>query len=169
MKKISTEQAKQKAGRFCALRERSPVEVFNKLTRWGLTDMEAESVLEALTEDGFIDEQRFANAYCHDRFEFDSWGKQKIRAHIHPHQISTACMEQALQQISDDKYMTKIESLATKKWNLIKEEDTFKRKQKVLNYMLNKGFEPEWSWKSINNMVCKRQSNTNLMDDNHPL
>ena len=87
-RKLGIKEAKQRAGRFCAFRERSPNELFEKLQNWGLPEEDAAEVTAELSKEGFVDEQRFADAYCNDKFQFNSWGKQKIRAHIYSHKLS---------------------------------------------------------------------------------
>ncbi|MEM9896735.1 MAG: RecX family transcriptional regulator [Bacteroidota bacterium] len=65
-------EAKIRAGKFCAFRERSPHEVLEKLNSYGLKPEEADAVLNELIDLKYIDEQRFANAYCHDKFYFQN-------------------------------------------------------------------------------------------------
>lgn len=148
-RKVSLNEAKQKAGRFCAFRERSPNEVFEKGKAWGLSDKESEQLVSLLTKEGFIDEQRFANAYCHDKFEFNSWGKQKIRAGIYPHKISPGAIDQALERIDPEKYKQKLDHLAYKKWMSLAKEEEMKRKQRTVSYLANKGYELDLIWESI--------------------
>lgn len=150
--KLSLNEAKERAGRFCAFRERSPNEVIEKIRSWGLTQGEAETIVDQLIELNYIDEQRFANAYCHDKFEFNSWGKQKIRSGIFPHRIAPRIIENALDRIDSDRYENRLRELAQKKWDKLDADDVMKRKQKTVNYLANKGFEPDLIWSAIAHM-----------------
>ena len=153
--KLSSKEALQRAGRFCALRERSPQEVLEKLLGWGLLEDDALVVVGKLQEDGYINEQRFANAFCHDKFEFNSWGKQKIRASIYPHRLPKQMIEEALNRIDEQHYESRLRSLAEKKWNALQKEALNKRKQKTASYLASKGFEPELIWRVINSLSGK--------------
>jgi len=147
--KLSLNEAKERAGRFCAFRERSPNEVVEKIKSWGFNDQEAEGLVESLIRLNYIDEQRFANAYCHDKFEFNSWGKQKIRAGIYSHKLSSSVIDEALEGIDPEHYQERILTLATNKWERLTEDDVVIKKKKTLNFLANKGYEPNLIWKVI--------------------
>ncbi|MEO9868959.1 regulatory protein RecX [Ekhidna sp.] len=148
--KLGIKEAKQRAGRFCAFRERSPNEIFEKIQSWGISEEDASKLVVELSKEGFVDEQRFANAFCNDKFEFNSWGKQKIKAHIYSHKLSQTAVQSALDRIDFVKYESRLFDLVKKKWEKLENEETIKRKQKVVAYMANKGFEQDLIWKAIN-------------------
>ena len=152
---LSPKEALQRAGRFCALRERSPQETLDKVKSWGLSEREAKEVLKSLVESGFINEQRFVNAYCHDKFEFNSWGKQKIRASLFPHKISVQLLEEALNRIDTEKYESRLRDLAMKKWTRLNNEEGYIKKQKTASYLAGKGFELDLIWKAIHSISEK--------------
>jgi len=156
-RKLSSKEAKQRARRFCALRERSPQEVFDRIQSWGLSGQETQQIVDILIEDGFINEQRFAYAYCHDKFEFNSWGKQKIKAGIYPHKISPQIVEEALDRIDFGKYTSRLCELAKRKWDHLGEEDEHKKKQKIVSYLSSKGFELDLIWQAIHSVSDKSQ------------
>lgn len=146
---ISTDQAKQKVAKFCAQRERSPKEAWDKLVSFGLEQDQVSEVLTLLIKDDFVNPQRFANAYCNDKFEFNSWGKQKIRMNIGIHQLDSNLVEQALARIDYGKYRARLEELASKKWQALEREPSMKRKQKTVAHLASKGFEMDLIWKII--------------------
>ncbi|MEQ9466940.1 MAG: regulatory protein RecX [Ekhidna sp.] len=151
-RKLGIREAKQRAGRFCAFRERSPNELLEKLQSWGLTHEEASSLVAELSKEGFVDEQRFANAFCNDKFEFNSWGKQKIKAHIYTHKLSQGAIQEALDRIDPEKYEGRLLELAKSKWSKLEKEDSMKRKQKTVAYLAGKGFEMDLIWSAINKL-----------------
>ncbi len=148
-RKIEPRKAKHKAEQFCAYQERSPKEVLDKLRKWGISEDHANDMLALLVEEGFVDEQRFANAFCHDKFEFNSWGKQKIKAEIYTHQLDPKAVDSALSKISEEDYFERILSLAQKKWISLEATETSKRQQKTLAYLTSKGFEQNLIWEAI--------------------
>ncbi|WP_462253977.1 regulatory protein RecX [Ekhidna sp.] len=107
-RKIDIKEAKQKAGRFCAFRERSPNELFEKIQSWGIAEESAAKLVNELSKEGYVDEQRFANAFCNDKFEFNSWGRQKIKAHIYAHKLSDEAVRSALERIDPEKYFERL-------------------------------------------------------------
>lgn len=149
-KKLGINEIKQKAGRFCAFRERSPNELFEKIQSWGVAGEEAAKLVSELSKEGFVDEQRFANAYCNDKFEFNSWGKLKIKAGIYSHKLSSEAVQNALDRLDPDKYFIRLTELAKSKWKKLEGQEDFKRKQKTLAYLSGKGFEQDLIWSAIN-------------------
>lgn len=149
-RKLGVKEVKQRAGRFCAFRERSPNELFEKIQSWGVKEEDAAKLVAELASEGYVDEQRFANAFCNDKFEFNSWGKHKIKAHIYEHKLSETTIQNALDRIDPDKYEKRLSELALSKWNKLEKEEDFKRKQKTVAYLSGKGFELDLIWNAIN-------------------
>lgn len=157
-RQLGIKEAKQRAGRFCAVRERSPNELFEKIQSYGLGKEDAASLVQLLMAEGYVDEQRFANAYCHDKFEFNSWGKLKIRASVYKHKLSEEVLRNALDALDPEKYEARLETLAESKWKKLAEEDSIKRKQKTVAYLANKGFEADLIWKVIAQLESGRSA-----------
>lgn len=155
-RKLDFSEAKQRAGRFCAFRERSPQELFEKVLAWGLSEDQAAKIVSELSKLGYVDEQRFANAYCHDKFEFNSWGKQKIKASIYSHKLSQQAVQEALDRIDLEKYEQRLFELASTKWARLENEDQLKRKQKTAAYLANKGFEMDLIWTCIEKLASTK-------------
>ncbi|MFK7954244.1 MAG: regulatory protein RecX [Ekhidna sp.] len=148
-RQLEFKEAKQRAGRFCAFRERSPNELLEKLLDWGVGEEDAKKVVSDLTTEKFINEQRFANAYCNDKFEFNSWGKQKIKANIYSHKLSSSAIENALDRIDSKKYESRLFELAERKWEKLERDEPNKRKKKTLSFLANKGYEADLIWKCL--------------------
>lgn len=152
---LDIKEAKQRAGRFCAFRERSPNELFEKIQSWGIAEEDASVLLAELSKEGYVDEQRFANAFCNDKFEFNSWGKQKIEAHIYAHKLSGEVVDNALNRIDPEKYYLRLSDLAKSKWEKLERDEAFKRKQKTVAYLSGKGFEMDLIWSVVNKLEEK--------------
>ena len=151
-RKLGIKEAKQRAGRFCAFQERSSQEIHEKLTSWGLQPEEAEKVVAELIQEGFVNDQRFADAYCHDKFQFNGWGKLKIKAHIYSHGISEDVLVKALDRIDPKAYESKLMELGKTKWQKSKDDDLAKRKQKTAAFLQQRGFETDLIWEAINKL-----------------
>ena len=77
-KPLSAEAALTRAAALCARSEQAESDVRAKLLAWGLTPASAAQVIERLQDEHFLDEQRYARAYCRDKFNFNGWGRIKI-------------------------------------------------------------------------------------------
>lgn len=146
-------RAKLRAAKYCAGRERAPYQVLEKLIGWGLTQEEADSLLAELQAAYYLDERRFCRAFCRDKFEFNHWGKVKIRQELSPYHLPSEVIDYGLGEIDPDKYRDRLHQLARSKWkSLVHEENDWVRKQKAAAYLLRKGYEPELVMDFLNRM-----------------
>jgi len=141
-------QAKSRAAKYCAGRERSPYQVLQKLFAWELDEDNAQQVLAELIAENFIDEERFARAFCHDKFEFNQWGKIRIRQELSQHRIAENMIQIGLNSIDPAKYEEVIFKLAVKKWSLLK-DDPWIKKQKTTAFLVRKGFEMDLAIEAV--------------------
>ncbi len=138
------------AAKYCAFRERAPKQVFDKLLSWDFSEEEALQIIASLKSERFLDEARFARAFCHDKFEFNHWGKIKIRLELSQYELSSNTIEDGMAAIDTSRYQATILDLAQKKWALIKDKgDDFQQRGKVADYLMRKGFESELVWKVV--------------------
>jgi regulatory protein len=142
-------EAKIKAARYCAYRERAPLEVKQKLSGLGLPENEIEQILLELNNQGFVNEQRYATAYAGGKFRLKKWGKLKIGLALKRLEISDGCIRYALDSLPQDEYMKTLKELLNKKRQTLKISDPFIINHKVAQFLISKGFEPELVWKQL--------------------
>lgn len=127
---------------YCHYQERCHSEVRYKLVELGARGEELESLLAQLVQDNLLNELRFAESYVRGKFRMNHWGRKKIVQALKQKQVSEYCIKKGLQQIDEQEYQQVVEKLITRKWGEFKKEHLQAvRKQKVLRYMLQKGFE----------------------------
>ncbi|MFT4833627.1 MAG: regulatory protein [Marinoscillum sp.] len=149
-------QAKVKAGKFCSGRERSPFEVSRKLQNWELTDDEISEILGELIEERFIDEDRFCKAFCHDKFEFNKWGRHRINLELLQHKIPQDTIKSGLDELDVKRYKEVLDSLVAAKWNSLK-GDQWLKKQKTMAFLISKGFEMDLTIESMRQMSARER------------
>ncbi|MFM2385739.1 MAG: hypothetical protein RL660_496 [Bacteroidota bacterium] len=133
-----------KIRRYCAYQERCHSEVRYKLIELGARGLELEDYIVHLIAEDFLNEERFAQVYAGGKFRVLKWGKQKIVHGLKQKQVSAYCIKKGLQEIPDDDYETTLTKLVEGKWeNLRKPMLSLAVKQKILTYMLGKGYEQQ--------------------------
>jgi len=142
-------EAKIKAARFCSYRERAPTEVREKLDGYGLLPDQQERVLSELIEENFINEGRFATAYANGKLRINKWGKIKIRNGLQSYRVGEKCIEQALNALPEDEYLSTMLALMKKKQAFLDIADPYVRNHKVAQFVISKGFEPDLVWRSL--------------------
>lgn len=143
---------KTSAQRYTAYRERAPKEVIEKLKEWSAPEPIIDRILEELQADDFVNEHRFARAFCHDKFLINKWGRNRLRAEMSRYALSSEAKEEGLGYLKDEEYQATLAHLAQKKWDRVKEEDLYKKKQKTALYLANKGFEADVVWGVVNRL-----------------
>jgi regulatory protein len=152
-KTYSPQDALAKAMSFCAYQERSRKEVREKLYSFGLEDDdEVESILDRLTKDNFLNEERFAKAFAGGKFRMKKWGRIKIRAELKMHGLSAELVRKGLEEIDPDDYESTLRDLVEKKDAQEREADPMIRKQKLIRYLLGKGYEQDLAWDAVNGL-----------------
>lgn len=129
---------------YCAYQERCHSEVRHKLLELKVRGMELEEIIAALVSEGFLNEERFARAYCSGKFRIKQWGRKKIIQGLKQKQVSDYCIQKGLTEIDEKEYKDTALSVARKKRKeLVKEKSEWIRNQKVYRYLLQKGYEQD--------------------------
>lgn len=143
------QQAKAKAAKFCAYQERTQQEVRNKLYSYGLASNVVEDLLAELITEGFVNEERYAKAFCRGKFANNKWGKIKISLALKQKGISEYCIRTGMQEIEEEDYQALLRTLIDKKQSTLSNEDEYSRKHKTARYVIGKGYEPELVWQVL--------------------
>jgi len=140
--KITDEKAALvKAEHFCAYQERAQQEVRDKLYDWGLWPDAVENIIIKLIGDNFLNEERFAKAYVRGKFKQKGWGRIKIKQGLKIKKIPDKLLKKALLIIDGDEYLAMLTKILSKKANLLTEKVPYKRRYKLQQYALSRGFE----------------------------
>jgi len=152
---MELEEAKQKIFRYCAYQERCHSEVRNKLYEYGLFRPDIDNIISGLITEGFLNEERFAKAFAGGKFRMKQWGKLKIQVELEFRGLTKNCIKIGLKEIDDADYLKTLEELITKKRSQLEEENTFVLRDKIAQYVMHKGYEPELVWSSIKSIIPK--------------
>jgi len=140
-KVIDEKAANAKAENYCAYQERSQQEVRDKLYEWGLHKAAVENIISNLIGNNFLNEERFSKAYAMGKFRQKGWGKVKIKQGLKFKQVPDVLIKKALLTIPGDDYIQMLEKVLTKKNNVLNEKDPYKRKYKLQQYAMGRGYE----------------------------
>lgn len=79
-------------------RERTVGEMRAHLEQKGVPSGPAGAAVETMVQDGYLDDERFALMFIHDRRQLDSWGSDRIRRALAGRGIERDQIERALAQ-----------------------------------------------------------------------
>ncbi|RLD53381.1 MAG: RecX family transcriptional regulator [Bacteroidetes bacterium] len=140
---MTYQKALNKAMYLCSKTEKCKSDIRKKLYDWKANPDEHDKIIQQLEDQKFIDEERFVKYYVRDKFEFNKWGKIKIRTMLFKKQIPESLIINELKQISEEKYKETLEYLIKQKQKSIKDTEPYKIKTKLLRFAASKGFEPD--------------------------
>jgi regulatory protein len=139
---FSFEEAQNKIEYWCGYRDRSVHETIQKLISYGQPEKDIVTIISHLKELNFLDDERFVNSFVSGKFRIKQWGRKKIYAQILQKRVDKGLIQKALYEIDDEEYFNTIRHLIDKKTRLLSnEKDPWKKKQKVLQYLISRGFE----------------------------
>jgi regulatory protein len=140
------EAALVKARAYCVYQERSHQELRDKLYEWGQHQKEVEAIISELISTGFINEERFAITYAGGKFRIKKWGKVKIKMGLKEKKVSDYCIRKALSAIDTEDYIATLKEILNSKAASVKESNSLKKKYKVAQYAISRGFESDLVW-----------------------
>lgn len=146
---LTPEQAKNRAAALCARCEQAPSDVRDRLVKWGLSPDDASQVLKQLTEQGFINEERFATAFVKDKFAFNGWGKIKIAHQLHQKGLPSEVIEHAMTTIDDEAYRLRLMELLRAKWRTVQGRDRRAAWAAMMRFAASRGFEADIAGKCV--------------------
>jgi regulatory protein len=138
---------------WCDLQERAHSEARKKLNSWGVYGDEAENMLAELIGSNYLNEERFARAYTRGKYRIKAWGWKKIEMSLKAKGVSSYSLNVAFDEIDQEEYLAGLMNLAEKKERLIKESDPFKRKQKLLRFLVSKGYSYDEAKKAVEEVL----------------
>jgi regulatory protein len=142
-------QVKRKIASYCAYRERCTSEVQEKLTSYECQSDEIEELLLFLEAEGFLDDERFCQAYARDKFRQNKWGKIKIRMYLKQKELPADQIEEGLNRIPDDEYIDVLEQLVQKKYRTVAGDNEYIKSNKTAQSIVGKGYESDLVWSAI--------------------
>ena len=143
------EAALVKARAYCVYQERSHQELRDKLYEWGQHQKDVEAIISELITSGFINEERFAITYAGGKFRIKKWGKVKIKMGLKEKRVSDYCIRKALSAIDMDDYIRTLKEILESKAASVKESNLLKKKYKVAQYAVSRGFESDLVWEVL--------------------
>lgn len=151
MKEIEKQLAKMR--RWCAMQDRCLVEVKIHCQAIGISDKNTEKIIGQLSEEGFIDEERFAKLYAGGKFRNKKWGRARIIGELKARQIPENIIKIGLSEIDEDEYRKRIVGMVEHKIAVTDRSNMMLFKHRLAKPAIAKGYEPELVMQIIDDLV----------------
>ena len=152
-KYFTVDEIKRKLEHYCAYQDRCHKEVEQKMWEFNLIPEAKELILLSLMKDDFLNEERFAKSYARGKFRIKNWGKQRIVRELKFRDISAYNIKTALKEIDETEYLKTLYSITENRNEVISEPNVYKRKKKLIDFLMRKGFENDLIFKTVNEVL----------------
>lgn len=140
-KTYTVQEATRKLERYCAYQERCHKEVRQKLVSMHMIPEAIDVIIVHLLEHNYLNETRFAKTFVRGKFRMKAWGRRRLTFELKQKDISKVNINQALAEIDTTEYIEVFNVLAEKRANGITESNIHKKKKKLIDYLLYRGWE----------------------------
>jgi len=153
-KSFTVDQLQRKLEQYCVYQDRCHKEIEQKMRDYNLIPEARELILLSLMKDNFLNEERFSKSYARGKFRIKSWGKQRIVRELKFRDISAYNIKTALKEIDPEEYIATIYRITENRNAVLTEANSYKRKQKLIDFLMRKGFETELIFKTVKDVLA---------------
>ena len=140
--------------RILSRRDHSRKELKDKAYKKGYSGSYIDEILDEFEEKEYIDDRKFALKYTADKFEFNDWGPYKIRTQLFKKGISKAVVEECIRKsFATEDIKESMVALIRKKKKRYQREPKEKRKKKIFDFLLRKGYDSDHIFKHIDELL----------------
>lgn len=135
------EKAKSRAINYISRKLKTKYEVRLKLKENGFAEEVIDEVLDILEKEEYLNDKVYCEIFIEDKKKLNGYGKNKIKSLLIQKGISKNIFEDFLNEFEYDEEFDNALKMGIKKLELLSnEEDNFKKKQKIINYLTYRGF-----------------------------
>jgi len=110
-------------------------------------------VVVHLLEHDFLNETRFSKSYVRGKFRVKKWGRKRLEMELKKREISKFNIQEAFKEISDVEYLNTFYALAEKRAENIKEPNVYKKRKKLADYLLYRGWESHLVYDKVAELI----------------
>ncbi|MCM4171279.1 RecX family transcriptional regulator [Arenibacter sp. TNZ] len=149
----SVAEATKKLEGYCAYQDRCHKEVISKLRSMNMIPAAIDVIVGHLIKDNYLNEERFARSFARGKFKIKKWGKNRILNELKYREISKYNIRFAMEEIEPTEYLESFNALAKKRLAEIREKDLQKRRKKLADYLLYRGWESAMVYEKVYELV----------------
>lgn len=146
-------EATKKLESYCAYQDRCHKEVTQKLRDMGMIPLAINDIIGHLIQENYLNEERFAKSFARGKFKIKKWGKKRIINELKQRAITKYNITAALKEINDVEYLKTLDDLANKRLRQISETNIQKKKRKLADYLLYRGWESHLVYSKLQELI----------------
>lgn len=140
MKEVTEQGAYLQLAQLCARSEHCQHDMLEKMQRWGMTEEAQARVMQRLVSERYVDDERYARAFVHDKIRYNKWGQRKVEQALWQKRIDDDIRQQVLSEVDDEEYLSVLRPLLKQKRRSTKADSDYELNQKLMRFALSRGF-----------------------------
>ena len=140
MKEVSEQGAYLQLAQLCARSEHCQYDLLEKMRRWDMSDEAQARVMQRLVSEHYVDDERYAHAFVHDKIKYNKWGRRKVEQALWMKHIDDDIRRQVLDEVDDEEYLSVLRQLLKQKRRSTKAENDYELNRKLVRFALSRGF-----------------------------
>ena len=140
MKQKTEQEAYLTLAALCAQAEHCQWEMLEKMRRWEMSEEQQAHVMQRLTEERYVDDERYARAFVKDKVRYNKWGRRKVEQALWQKHIAEDIRQRILDEVEDEEYLRVLRPLLQQKRKSTKAGSDYELNQKLVRFALGRGF-----------------------------
>lgn len=149
------------AVRLLTISKRSETELSKRLLSKGYPKAAIDSIIVKLKEQKILNDQKLVQETVHWAVQSKKYGRRKVYLQLKKRGIATGEIEEALDTFPKEAEHDTALMLAEERWEKLKGVDFQKRKKRLYDFLINRGFDFELSREIVKEMQ-PNESNENF-------
>lgn len=138
--------------KYILYKMRSTYEIYEYMKKLNIPNEQQEEIIDKLKENHLLDDKTYVKAYINDKIHLTDNGPYKIKNELLKYNIEESLIEEEFSNYDFELFEEKVRKIISKKIASNKNDSSYKMKQKLLNYLINLGYDREMILASINNL-----------------
>ena len=142
-KELTEEQLFYRLSTLCARAEHCRQEMAVKMRTWQVPDDVQQRIIGRLAKERYIDDERYARAFIHDKVRYAKWGRRKIEQALYMKRIPDDAIAAALDDVDTSEYVEILRPMLQAKAKSIKADSPYELEMKLMRFAAGRGFSVE--------------------------
>lgn len=137
---MTEQQVLYKLTAMCSQAEHCSQEMLDKMKKWDVPEDIQARVMQYLTQEKFIDDERYCRFFVKDKIKYNKWGRRKVEQALYMKRIPSSISGPVLDEIPAEDYVEVLRPLIKSKRKTVKAATEYERNMKLIKFALGRGF-----------------------------
>lgn len=144
---------------YIEIKMRTSKEIKDYLNKKNFNTKLIDEVLDRLNKEGYLNEEKYIDAFVNDKVNLTNWGPYKIKKSLLDLEVDETLVNNKLNTINENIWNGKIEKIINKKLNSLKNKSNYMIKNKLKIDLYNLGYDNNLIEENLNNLNLNNNEN----------